>query len=429
MANKDFTLGIEQARALDQQDILRTFKDRFYPLADHKVYMDGNSLGLASVDAEKALLKVMEVWKSQGILIWNEDDGHYFNYGKNLGGRVGKLINAGENEVMITANTTMNIHQAIATFWKPTKERYKILIDDLNFPTDRYAIDSQVLLKGMNVDQVVKVVNSHSGVFIDQNAIIEAMTEDVAVILLPSVLYRSSQLLDMERLTVEAHKRGIYIGFDLCHSIGAVAHDFQAIQPDFAVWCNYKYLSAGPGSTAGIYVNKKHFDKQVGLAGWFGNKDETQFQLKHQFDQALDVTAYQTGTPNILSMAPLEGVLDIYEEAGMENIRAKSLNLTAYMMYLIDRRLSAYGYSYNNETEDAKRAGHVALVHDEAYRICLALKKHNIIPDYREPNVIRLAPVALYNSYQEVYHLIETLEIIGENKEWNDFSTERAIVI
>lgn len=429
MANKDFKPGIEQAIALDQQDILGKFRDRFFPLADNKVYMDGNSLGLASIDAEKALLKVMDVWKKEGILLWNVDNGHYFNYGKNLGARVGKLINAGENEVMITANTTLNIHQAIATFWMPTKERYKILVDDLNFPTDRYAIDSQVLLKGMKVDEVVKVVNSNNGVFIDEDAVIAAMTEDVAVILLPSVLYRSSQLLDMERLTKEAHKRGIYIGFDLCHSIGAVAHNFEAIQPDFAIWCNYKYLSAGPGATAGIYVNKKHFNKQVGLSGWFGNKDETQFQLKHQFDQALDITAYQTGTPNMFSMAPLEGVLNIYEEAGMENVRAKSLNLTAYMMYLIDTRLEDYNYSYNNGTEDAKRGGHVALVHEEAYRICLALKKHNIIPDFREPNVIRLAPIALYNSYEEVYHLVETLELIGKNKEWNDFSAERAIVI
>lgn len=429
MANKDFKPGIEQAKALDKADVLYRFRERFFPLADNKIYMDGNSLGLASKDAEQALLQVMEVWKNEGILIWNVENGHYFNYGKNLGNRVGRLINAQENEVMITANTTLNIHQVIATFWKPTKQRYKILVDDLNFPTDRYAVDSQIALKGMKVEEVLKVVESRDGVFIDEDAVIEAMTPDVAVILLPSVLYRSAQLLDMQRLTNEAHKRGIYIGFDLCHSIGAVAHDFDLINPDFAIWCNYKYLSAGPGSTAGLYINKKHFNKSVGLAGWFGNKDETQFQLKHEFEQASDITAFQTGTPNIFSMAPLEGVLNIYEEAGMEHIRAKSLNLTAYMMYLIDTRLRLYGYSYNNETEDYKRGGHIALVHEEAYRICLALKHHNIIPDYREPNVIRLAPIALYNSYQEVYKLIEVLEVIGQEQQWNNFSNQRAIVI
>lgn len=429
MANKNFKPELAFARELDQQDPLKEFKNRFFPLEGDKIYMDGNSLGLASKDAEQALLKVMDVWKKQGILIWNVEDGHYFHYGLKLGARLAKLIKAESNEVMVTANTTLNIHQAIATFWNPTKERYKILVDDLNFPTDRYAVDSQVALKGLKVEDTIKVVPSKDGVFIDEDAVIAAMTDDVALILLPSVLYRSSQLLDMERLTKEAHKRGIFIGWDLCHSIGSVPHDFKQIQPDFAIWCNYKYLSAGPGSTAGIYINQKHFNKPVGLAGWFGNKDETQFQLKHKFEQAPDIVAFQTGTPNMFSMAPLEGVLNIFEDAGLENIRIKSLNLTAYLMYLIDAKLTSFGYSYNNETDDAKRGGHVSLVHDEAYRICMALKEHNIVPDYREPNVIRLAPIALYNSYEDVYKLVEALFVIGENKEWNKHSNTRALVV
>lgn len=429
MANKNFKPELAFARELDQQDPLKEFKNRFFPLEGDKIYMDGNSLGLASKDAEQALLKVMDVWKKQGILIWNVEDGHYFHYGLKLGARLAKLIKAENNEVMVTANTTLNIHQAIATFWNPTKERYKILVDDLNFPTDRYAVDSQVALKGLKVEDTIKVVPSKDGVFIDEDAVIAAMTDDVALILLPSVLYRSSQLLDMERLTKEAHKRGIFIGWDLCHSIGSVPHDFKQIQPDFAIWCNYKYLSAGPGSTAGIYINQKHFNKPVGLAGWFGNKDETQFQLKHKFEQAPDIVAFQTGTPNMFSMAPLEGVLNIFEDAGLENIRVKSLNLTAYLMYLIDAKLTSFGYSYNNETDDAKRGGHVSLVHDEAYRICMALKEHNIVPDYREPNVIRLAPIALYNSYEDVYKLVEALFVIGENKEWNKHSNTRALVV
>ncbi len=429
MANTNFQPGLAQATLLDEQDSLNVFRDRFFPLEGNKIYMDGNSLGLASKDAEKALLNVMEVWKNQGILLWNYQDGHYFNYGKQLGARLAKLINAEENEVMVTANTTLNIHQAVATFWNPTKERYKILVDDLNFPTDRYAIDSQVKLKGYDIDETIKVIKSADGSFIDEDAIIEGMTEDVAFILLPSVLYRSAQLLDMKRLTKEAHKRGIIIGFDLCHSVGAVCHDFKSIQPDFAIWCNYKYLSSGPGATAAIYINQKHFNKPVGLAGWFGNKDETQFQLKHQFEQAPDITAFQTGTPNMFSMAPLEGVLSIYEEAGMQNVREKSLNLTAYLMYLINTKLSVYGYSFNNYTDDNRRGGHVALVHAEAYRICLALKDHNVVPDYREPDVIRLAPIALYNSYTDVYQLVEALEKIGQEQLWNNYSNERAIVI
>ena len=429
MANKDFKAGLEQAKELDQNDPLKKFKDRFYPLKGNRIYMDGNSLGMASKDAEKALLKMLEVWKDEGVILFNIDDSYYFQLARKQGQRMSKLIKAEPNEVVVTGNTTINVHQMIGTFWKPTKERYKILVDDLNFPTDRYAVDSQVALKGMKVEDTVKVVESRDGLFIYEDDVIASMTDDVAIILLPSILYRSGQLVDMEKLTKEAHKRGIIIGFDLCHSIGSIEHDFSKIQPDFAMWCNYKYLSAGPGAAAGIYVNKKHFGTPVGLAGWFGNKDETQFQLKHKFEQAPDAIAWQTGTPSYFSMAPINGILDIFEEAGLSNIRKKSLNITAYLMYLIDTRLRDYGYSYDNSTDDAVRGGHVALVHDEAYRICVALKEHNIVPDYREPNVIRLAPIALYNTYQEVYQLVETLEIIGKNKEWEKHSKTRALVV
>ncbi|MVX34397.1 kynureninase [Myroides sp. LoEW2-1] len=428
MTNNNFNPTLDYAKSLDENDSLSSFKKRFYPLENNQIYMDGNSLGLASIDAEKALLRVMEVWKKQGILIWNTDEGHYFNYGKKLGARLAKLIKANSDEVIVTANTTLNIHQIIATFWKPTKQRYKILVDDLNFPTDRYAIDSQIKLKGMQVEDVIKVISSKDGMFLDEQSIIDAMTEDVAIVLLPSVLYRSAQLLDLDKLTKEAHRRGIIIGFDLCHSIGAVEHDFNLVQPDFAIWCNYKYLSAGPGATAGIYVNRKHFGREIGLAGWFGNSDETQFELKYNFEQAADIKAFQTGTPNMFSMAPLEGILDIYQEAGMDRIRKKSLMLTAYLMYLIDHKLSQWGYSYISQQQDECRGGHVALVHKQAYRICLALKERNFIPDYREPDIIRLAPVALYNTFEEVYLLVEELALIAQDQVWEKFSTHKSIV-
>lgn len=424
-----FELNLECARKLDQQDPLKAFRDRFYQLEGGKIYMDGNSLGMASKDAERALLKMMDVWKREGIIMFNINDSYYFHYAKKIGCRLAKLIGADENEVIATGSTTINIHQLISSFWRPTKDRYKILVDNINFPTDRYAIDSQIRLKGMNVDDTLKIIKSRDGITINEQDVIDAMTNDVAIILLPSILYRSAQLLDMELLTKEAHKRGILIGFDLCHSIGSVPHYFNKYNPDFAMWCNYKYLSAGPGATAGLYVNKKHFGSPVGLAGWFGNRDETQFKLKQDFDQAPDITAWQTGTPNYMSMAPLEGVLDIYEDAGMEKIRTKSLHITSYLMYLIDNKLTKYGYSTENPREDKRRGGHVCLVHDEAYRICMALKKHNIVPDYREPNVIRLAPIALYNTYEEVYKLVERLEIIAQNKEWENFSNERALVV
>lgn len=428
MSNYEFKLGYLYSKTLDRGDPLQSYRERFYPI-EGAIYMDGNSLGLCSKDAEESLLEVLEDWKKNGIGIWDIKDSKYFHYSKNLGNQMATLIGARKNEICLMGNTTLCIHQALATLYKPTDQKFKILVDGLNFPTDRYAVESQVRLKGYEVEEAIKTVKSKDERWLKEEDIIEAMTEDVALILLPSVFYRSSQLLDMKKVTKAAHERGILIGWDLCHSIGAVPHHFEEFEPDFAVWCTYKYLSGGPGSTAGLYINQRHFNTPVGLAGWFGNKDETQFQLKQTYEQSNDASAWQTGTPSLLSMATLEGTLKIYQEAGLENIRKKSLEITAYFMYLIDYKLSKYGFTLGNPRDDEKRGGHICLEHKEAYRICLSLKENKIIPDFREPNVIRLAPIALYTSYEDVYHVVEVLEKIVINREYRKFSEERNLVV
>lgn len=423
-----FNTTKEFAEALDKADVLHHVRDRFY-IQPNEIYMDGNSLGLASKDAEASLLNALEDWKKEGIKIWNIEDSKYYHYSKHIASNMAPLIGVSPEEVVVVGSTTSNIHQAISTFYEPTKDKYKILVDDLNFPTDRYAVDSQVRLKGLDPNDTVKIVKSSDGVFIDEDAIIEAMTDDVALILLPTVLYRSAQVLDMAKITMAAKERQIIIGWDLCHAIGAIEMDLTQIDADFAVWCTYKYLSGGPGSTAGLYINKKHFNRSPGTAGWFGNKDETQFQLNHTFEHQRDASGWQVGTPNILSMAPLEGVLNIFNEVGMHAIRTKSLHITSYLMYLIDEKLTDYGYSVGNLRDDFKRGGHVCLVHDEAYRISLALKDKGVIPDFREPNVIRLAPIALYTSYEEVYKVVEILEEIAQNHLYEQYSTKRGLVV
>lgn len=302
-------------------------------------------------------------------------------------------------------------------------------MDDLNFPTDRYAIGRQVKLRGYTPEEAVKVVLSSDGRTISEDAFIDAMTDDVAMVFLPAVLYRSSQLIDMKKITDAAHKRGILVGWDLCHSIGSVPHDFRAIDADFAVWCNYKYLSGGPGAIAGLYINKKHFNEVPGLAGWQGNDKSTQFLLKHRFEHAKDAGGWNIGTQPLLSMAPLEGTLKLYNEVGIDKIRSKSLELTRYMMFLIEERLVKYGCVIGNPKIDEFRGGHISLEHEEAYRICKALKSRKVIPDFREPNVIRLAPVALYVSFEEVYKLIDIIEEILVNKEYERFSAIKEMVV
>lgn len=425
---KNFKLDIDYAKEMDSQDQLKSFKERFY-LGEGELYFDGNSLGPYSKDAEEAIYNMLDVWKKEKILMWNIEDGRYFKYPQYLGSLFTPLVNADANEITVTNSTTINIHQALATFYKPTKNRYKILVDDLNFPTDIHAAVSQVKLKGLDPEDAIKIVKSRDGRIIEEDDIIDALTEDVAVALLPSLLYRSAQLLDMEKVTKVAHEKGIIIGWDLCHSIGSVPHDFKKIDPDFAVWCTYKHLACGPGSNAALYINKKHFGTEPGLAGWHGNKKETQFLLKHEHDPEKDVDAWLTGTPNMLSMAPIEGVVKLFNEAGIDNIRKKSLELTDYFIFLIEERLAKYGFANGTPIDHKRRGGHVALEHKEAYRICLALKEKKVIPDFREPNVIRLAPVALYCSFEDIYKLVDILEEIAITKAYEKFSEARALVV
>lgn len=424
---REFELTREFAKKLDEQDALRGFRDRFY-IRENMIYMDGNSLGLCSKDAEAYVHKALEAWKTYGIEMWTHPQADYFLYQDKLGALTAPLLNADPDEVTVCTNTTINIHQGVATFYHPTPERHKIVMDDLNFPTDRYAVYSQIKLHGYDPEEALKIVESKDGKYIDEEAVLAALTDDVCMVILPSVLYRSAQLLDMERITKAAHAKGIYVGWDLCHSIGAVPHDFKKIAPDFAVWCNYKYLNGGPGAIAGFYINRKHFQREPGLAGWHGNNKTTQFQLRQYFQHAEYAGGWQTGTQPILSMAPLEGSLNMYAEAGMENIRKKSLELTAYLMELIRQKLSKYGFTIGNPVDDRIRGGHVALEHEDAIRINEALKANDVIPDFRYPNVIRLAPIPLYTSFEDVYELVERIIHIMETKDYEKYENKTGTV-
>src|SRR5699024_10525498 len=253
--------------------------------------------------------------------------------------------------------------------------RTRIVADELNFPSDIYALKSQLALKGFDPDEELIRVKSKDGHTLKTADIITHMTDDVALIVLPSVLYRSGQILDMKTLTAEAHKRNILIGFDLCHSIGAIGHHLSDWGVDFAFWCTYKHLNGGPGSVGGLYVHRRHLGKIPGLAGWFSSNKEKQFDMEHELTPAGDAGAFQIGTPHVLSAAPLIGSLEMFQEIGIEQIRQKSLRLTAYMMELIEGELGYYGFKIVNPLNDTERGGHIFLEHPEAARICKALKK------------------------------------------------------
>jgi len=415
------------AKKLDEQDALSDFREKFY-LNPGEIYMDGNSLGLMSKPAERAIHRMLEEWKTLGIRGWLGAEKPWYYYSEELSKGLAPLVGASPEEVTVHASTTINIHNLISTMYEPTKKRYKILIDNLNFPTDRYAIESFLELQGKNLETHLKVVESRDGKTLDEDEIIKEMTDDVALILLPAVLYRSGQLLDIEKLTKKAHEKDIIIGFDCSHSAGVVNHQLSDHGVDFAMWSNYKYLNNGPGGASGLYLNKKHFNKPVGLAGWFGSTKEKQFDLEDHLTPSNDASGLEIGTPNLLSMAPLEGSLEIFKEAGIDRVREKSIQITDYFIYLIDEYLTTYGFEVGSPRESSRRGGHVALIHEEAVRINEALKDEGIVPDFRKPNVIRLAPVPLYISYEEVFDVVMALKRIMENKTYEKYDKKRSVV-
>ena len=420
-------LTLEYAQQLDNADSLNRFREEFY-IKPNSIYMDGNSLGLLSKRAEKTLLESLNDWKEHGIDGWTNGKHPWFFLSEKLGEMMAPLVGAAANEVIVTGSTTVNLHQLVATFYKPDGKRTKILADELTFPSDIYALQSQLRIHGFDPDTHLVRVKSRDGRFLEEEDIIKAMTDEIALIILPTVLYRSGQILDMKRLTAEAIRRGILIGFDGCHSIGAIPHSFSEWGVDFAYWCNYKHLNGGPGSVGGLYVNSKHFGTAPGLAGWFGSKKDKQFDMEHTLTPADSAGAYQIGTPHVLSLAPLLGALEIFAEAGIENIRSKSLKINQYLMDIIHQELHDFGFTIGNPSEDIRRGGHVSLEHKEAARICKALKENGIIPDFRAPNIIRLAPVALYTSYTEVWEVVQILKKIMTEKQYEQFKNEREVV-
>lgn len=416
---------LERAQSHDQQDKLRDYKKEFY-IGKNQIYMDGNSLGLCSKRAETALLNSLNDWKNYGIDGWTEGENPWFYMSEKIGESMASLIGAAPNEVLATNSTTVNIHQAVRTLYKPTAARYKILADELNFPSDIYALQS-ILDDAGHGDALVKVP-SQDGHTLHEDEIIKAMKDDIALILLPSVLYRSGQVLDIERLTKAAHDKGILIGFDLCHSIGSVPHELSKHNVDFAVWCTYKHLNGGPGSVGGIYMAERHHNKSASLKGWFGNNKETQFDMSHTFDAATDVSQFQVGTPHVFSLAPLIGSLEIFNEAGIENIRKKSLSLTAFMREIIDETLSKYGVEIVSPEGDDTRGGHILIHHPHAAGINAALKSRGVIPDFRAPSYVRIAPVALYNSFEDVYYAVNILKEILEEETYLNYDNTRGVI-
>jgi len=397
----------EYARACDEADPLAGAAARFDVPG---LYMDGNSLGPVSRDALEGLDRVREEWRTLGVEGWTAGDPPWFDAAERLGDRLARLVGASPGECVVANSTTVNIHALVDTFL----DDGRVVVNELDFPSDHYALRAQLRRRGLDPEDHLVVVDSPDGRTIDEADVEAALDDAVDLLFMPSVLYRSGQLLDVERLTEAAHDRDALAGFDLAHSVGVVDHDLADAGVDVAVWCHYKYCNAGPGAPAGLFVAERHFDRRPALPGWWGHEKATQFEMRPKFTPAADAGAYQIGTPPVLAMAPLEGALDVIEAAGIDAIRAKSVALTDYLIALVDEHLPEC--EVGTPRDPAHRGGHVAVEHPEAERVSAALKRADVVVDYRPPNVIRVCPSPLYTSYTDVHRAVEQLRSILDSE-------------
>jgi kynureninase len=425
MDEPDATGSLARARERDADDPLSSFRERFD--VPDEYYMDGNSLGPISTDAADSLENAVDEWRDLGIRGWTDSDPEWFHYGERIGDELAPLIGARDDEVVVADSTTINIHKLIGSFLDARDDDQPpgILANDLDFPTDHYAMAAQLRQRGLNPEEHLHRVESADGRTIDADAVADAIAEhDVGIVFMPGVLYRSGQLLDIERITEAAHEHGALAGFDLAHSVGVVPHDLHDVGVDFAVWCSYKYLNAGPGAIAGLYVHEDHHDVEPALAGWWGNDKETMFDMNLAFDPAPDAGRHQVGTVPVLSAAPLDGALDVVQDAGIDRIREKSVQLTESLIHLVDERLADHGVTVGTPRDPDRRGGHVALEHDEASRLSEALRDHGVVTDFRQPNVVRVAPAPLYTTFEDVHDVVEILEDILQSGEYEDYERQ-----
>ena len=425
--------SLADARARDESDPLAAYRESF--VGPDELYMDGNSLGLASEPAIAAAERALDEWKQLAIRGWEAAQPEWFTYGERLGDLLAPLVGVRESEAVIANSTTVNVHTLLGTFLDslpgtpagpdPSAEPPAVLVNELDFPTDHYAIRAQFRQRGIDPDEKLVEAESADGRTITAEAVADALEArpDVGIVFMPAVLYRSGQLLDIDRITQLAHAHDALAGFDCAHSIGVVPHELRAADVDFAVWCTYKYLNAGPGATAGLYVHSRHHGKTPALAGWWGHEKETQFEMRTTFTPADSAGAYQIGTVPVLSTAPIRGAVQLVRDAGIEQVREKSLALTSYLIQLVDERLPS-AFSVGTPREPDRRGGHVAIEHPEGYRLSQALRDRDVVVDFRPPNVVRVCPSPLYTTFEDVWAVAEELRELAETGGYEQYEPQ-----
>lgn len=404
----------------DQADVIRGFRKKFHipemPNGRPKVYLTGNSLGLQPKAVRQLLLEELDDWAALGV------DGHtharrpWMPYHELLTEHLAYIAGALPAEVVAMNTLTANLHLLMVSFYRPTKWRYKILCETKAFPSDYYALQSQAKFHGYP-DAVLEIPVDSNGLISESVLLdfIDAHADETALLLMGGVNYYTGQVFDMEKITSFARKRGIVVGWDLAHAVGNVSLQLHDWGVDFAAWCSYKYLNGGPGAVAGIFVHERHHGKVLPrFEGWWGHSKAIRFEMPHDFEPIPTAEAWQLSNPPILSMTPLLASLPMFSEAGWEALRPKSRSLTTLLakgLRELDETYDA-GISILTPYEDEKSGCQLSVVFRGYGRAMFDhLTQHGVVVDWRFPDVIRMAPVPLYNTFEDV---IKTLEVIEQ---------------
>ncbi|HAS43864.1 MAG TPA: kynureninase [Microscillaceae bacterium] len=411
---------LDFAQEQDQKDVLQHFRKKFHfptQLHEQVVYFCGNSLGLQPKNVRSYIEKELQLWQDYAVEGHFTGDHPWMDYHKALKTPMATIFGAQAHELTVMNSLTVNLHLMMATFYRPTATRYKILMEAGAFPSDQYAMESQAKFHGFAYDDAVVEIAPRDGEHTirteDIINTIEQLGDSLALVMFSGVNYYTGQVFDMPAITKAGHKVGAYVGFDLAHAAGNVALELHDWNIDFAVWCSYKYLNSSPGGVSGVFIHEKNATNTAlpRLAGWWGHNEERRFLMERGFEAVPNVDGWQLSNAQVLLQAAHLASLEIFAEAGMANLIAKSTQLTGFLEFVITEVSKEVNFPIDIITPKDARGCQLSLhVPQEGKKLFDFLHKNGVVGDWREPNSIRIAPVPLYNSFEDVFRFGQILK-------------------
>ena len=420
-----FQNNLAYAKKQDAEDLLAPFRNKFHipknSNGEELVYLCGNSLGLQPKITSEYIKEELTDWANLGVEGHVEGKHPWLPYHEFLTENMAKIVGAKPSEVVVMNTLTTNLHLMMVSFYQPTKTKYKIVVESDAFPSDKYAVESQLKFHGFDPKEGLILWKPRTGEelcrFEDLEEIMETHGNEIALLMIGSTNYYTGQSFPLKKITELGHKYKCMVGFDLAHGAGNIQPNLHETGADFAVWCTYKYLNSGPGSLGGCFVHERHANNENlnRFAGWWGHNKQTRFNMRHEFDALPGAEGWQLSNPPILSMAAIRASLDTFAEAGFENLRKKSEKLTGYLEFLLDEMQNESINVITPRNPEERGCQLSIQVKNADKNLHTKLTEAGVISDWRDPDVIRIAPAPLYNSFEDVFRFSEKLKEVLKN--------------